>query len=414
MPPVDHTDTPRPLHLVLLEDDPVQLRLLERVLQHLCGGTIRGFQDGFDMLSYLALTETPVDAVFCDLQVPKLDGVQVIRLLAERAFPGWLVLISAEDTRLMATVRQVAISHGLAVMPPMAKPVGPAALRTLIDELRTPPPLRQARPIYRDVDLQTALARGELVNVYQPKVNARTGEWEGVEALVRWRHGIDGWISPEHFISLAEQHGLIDQLTRTVIVNALQDARAWHDAGWQPALSINVSMDNLTQVDFPDWVLQQLSQSCVSLGRFNLEVTESRLMDQPKLTLEVLSRLRLHKIQLAIDDFGTGHSSLRQLLQVPFHELKLDQGFVNGISRDSSAQAIFDASILMARKLHMRTVAEGVETPEDLDYVRASGCDAVQGYLIARPMASADLIAWADQWPTQRAQLWPAVTTRAG
>jgi EAL domain-containing protein (putative c-di-GMP-specific phosphodiesterase class I) len=178
----------------------------------------------------------------------------------------------------------------------------------------------------------------------------------------------------------------------------LRQARIWQDAGLHLCVAVNVSMDNLISLEFPDFVAQAVRQAGVPPTSLLLEVTESRLMKDPLAALDILTRLRLKHISLSIDDFGTGHSSLAQLRDIPFDELKVDRGFVHGAGRDPSLRALFEASLGMARQLGMKTVAEGVEDREDWDFLRLAGCDTAQGYFIARPMPGEELPCWIDDW----------------
>jgi EAL domain-containing protein (putative c-di-GMP-specific phosphodiesterase class I) len=236
------------------------------------------------------------------------------------------------------------------------------------------------------------------VNYYQPKVLVATGEVKGVEALVRWRHPVDGMVYPDQFIGVAEEHGLIHDLTRAVLGEALIQARLWRDRGMALRMAVNVSMDDLASLDFPELVAGQAAIAGVAPEDVVLEVTESRLMKDLKTPLEVLARLRLKRFSLSIDDFGTGHSSLAQLRNFPFDELKVDRGFVHGACRDKTLRAIFDASLGLATNLGMDIVAEGVEDRDDWDFLRRTGCRLAQGYFIARPMPADDLPAWLRAW----------------
>jgi EAL domain-containing protein (putative c-di-GMP-specific phosphodiesterase class I) len=187
----------------------------------------------------------------------------------------------------------------------------------------------------------------------------------------------------------------------------LRQARLWQDAGLRLHLAVNVSMDNLAALEFPDFVAHEADAAGVAASSLVLEVTESRLMKNPLAALDILTRLRLKRIRLSIDDFGTGHSSLAQLRDIPFDELKVDHGFVHGACKDASLKAIVEASLGMARQLGMQTVAEGVEDQADWDFLHSAGCDLAQGYFVARPMPAADLPGWIARWehrgPTREA-----------
>jgi EAL domain-containing protein (putative c-di-GMP-specific phosphodiesterase class I) len=236
------------------------------------------------------------------------------------------------------------------------------------------------------------------VNFYQPKVVVANAALDGVETLVRWRHPTDGLVFPDQFIGMAEEHGLIDALTRTVLRGAFAQANAWRRAGLHLRVAVNVSMDNLSSVDFAEYVAREAALADVAPQDVLLEITESRLMLDQRAPLEVLTRLRMKRFRLAIDDFGTGHSSLTQLRDIPFDELKIDRSFVHDAWRDQTARAIYDASLALGNKLGMVVVAEGVENREDWELLRRTDCGLAQGYFIGHPMPAAELPSWIDSW----------------
>jgi EAL domain-containing protein (putative c-di-GMP-specific phosphodiesterase class I) len=183
---------------------------------------------------------------------------------------------------------------------------------------------------------------------------------------------------------------------------ALVHAKVWQEAGLALRVAINVSMDNFSSLDFVDFIAGIAAEVGVPPQGVVLEVTESRLMGDRRAPLEALARLRLKHFHLSIDDFGTGHSSLTQLRNIPFDELKIDQSFVHGAWMDKTLRAIYDASLSLANQLGMEVVAEGVEDQEDWDFLRRTGCHLAQGYFIARPMPAADLFGWIETWNDQQ------------
>ena len=237
-------------------------------------------------------------------------------------------------------------------------------------------------------------------------MEVQSGRLVTVETLVRWQHVNDGVVYPDQFISVAEEHGLIDALTESVLDRALHQCRRWDDdEGLKVQVAVNVSMDNLGMLRFPDMVMEKVAAAGIPVSRLTLEVTESRLMNDRISSLEILIRLRLKQVGLSIDDFGTGHSSLVQLRDVPFDELKLDRSFVHGACDDQSLRAIFSANVAMAKQLDMRVVAEGVEDADDWAFLRTSGCTLAQGYFIGRPMRPEALPGWLDCWKVRFAAL---------
>jgi EAL domain-containing protein (putative c-di-GMP-specific phosphodiesterase class I) len=249
----------------------------------------------------------------------------------------------------------------------------------------------------------------EFFNVYQPKVRLSDGEVTGVETLVRWQHPEYGLVAPARFIEVAEEHGLIDRLTRTILTNALEQGRRWRMDGHEFHVAVNISMESLSSLDFPDFVADTVRKAGLPPHLLVLEVTESRLMRDPLAVLDVLTRIRLKHIGLSIDDFGTGHSSLAQLRDIPFDELKVDRRFVNHAHADSATRTILEASLGIARQLGMRSVAEGVELHADWELLRELGCDVAQGYFIAKPMNPSAFSQWMAEWEARRFTLRPSV-----
>lgn len=395
------------MKILLLDDEPLVLKLLTHQLAKLGFSEVILHERAQDALSLLEKDVGAIGLVFCDLQMPKMDGVEFVRHLARIGYAGGLVMVSGEDDRILKTAEKLALAHRLNVLGALHKPVSPEQLWQVLENrpARVATPSHASREVYEPGDLKRAIANAELVNYYQPKVELVSGSVAGVETLVRWRHPRDGLVFPDQFIPTAEEHGLIDDLTRTVLSSALRQARVWQDKNLHLHVAVNISMDNLGNLDFPDLLAREAQKEGISLTSLMLEVTESRLMKNPTAPLDILTRLRLKHIGLSIDDFGTGHSSLAQLRDIPFNELKVDRGFVHGACRDASLRAIFEASVGMARQLGMQTVAEGVEDRDDWDFLRAAGCDLAQGYFIAKPMPADDLAPWVIDWEARRCKL---------
>ncbi len=232
--------------VLLVDDEPFQLKLLQRQLaQNGITGTIGC--DATAALRRMDEAEAPPELVFLDLNMPDMDGVEFLRQLVKREYNGGLVLVSGEDERILDTASRLASAHRLNVLGHLHKPVDPGALTTLLHRWRTAtlPSSRRSRRMYDAEELELAIRRHELVNYYQPKVELSNGHLVGVEALVRWRHPVDGLVTPDQFLDAAEDHGVIDDLTRCVLSSAVAQARAWRDEGLDLRVAVNVSMANL-------------------------------------------------------------------------------------------------------------------------------------------------------------------------
>jgi EAL domain-containing protein (putative c-di-GMP-specific phosphodiesterase class I) len=255
---------------------------------------------------------------------------------------------------------------------------------------------------------ERALADQRLHMVYQPKVSLRDGGLTRVEALVRWDDPEFGPIAPSRFVPLAEEHGLIDDLTHWGLRTILRQWLDWCDEGLDTCIAFNISALSLQHLDFPDLVERMCRALEVPTDRLVLELTEGATQHLVKL-MDTLTRFRIKGIGLAIDDFGTGYSSLMQLRQLPFTEVKIDQAFVADVTRSRDCKLIIQAITDLAHGLGLVATAEGVETIEQLRAVRELGCDVVQGYLISPPLDPAALKGWTSDFRRG----WPAMIADA-
>jgi diguanylate cyclase (GGDEF)-like protein/PAS domain S-box-containing protein len=244
-------------------------------------------------------------------------------------------------------------------------------------------------------ELRRAIENDELLLHFQPKVDLRDGTLVGVEALVRWQHPVRGFLPPSEFITLAEQTGLINPLTRWVLQAALRQHQAWRELGLDIPVAVNLSRRTLHDPELPEMVARLLARWGAAPEGLVLEITESSLMADPQRAGENLKQLRALGVRMSIDDFGTGYSSLASLKNLSVDELKIDQSFVQAMATDASARAIVRAIIDLADALNLRVVAEGVEDRATLDVLASLGCQVAQGYFLSRPIAAADLQAWA-------------------
>ncbi len=398
------------MRILVLDDDPWMLKLLSHLLSKQGFTDVTTCESGSASLELLESLHGVLGLILCDLNMPEMDGVEFVRRLAERDYAGSLIFVSGEDERILKTAERLAHAHGISVLGSLHKPITPASLNTLLEKYLSSGRqeiVRRVRASYGADHLRDAIANGELVNYYQPKVSLTSGRVVGVESLVRWNHPLDGLVFPDQFIGLAEEHGLIDDLTRVVLTAALAQARIWRQAGLELIMSVNVSMDNLSTLGFADLVFRLTAAAGVLPVSVVLEVTESRLMKDLRGPLDVLARLLLKRFRLSIDDFGTGNSSLTQLLDIPFNELKVDHSFVHRAWADPTVLAIYEASLRLGKQIGIDTVAEGVEDRQDWDFVQRTGCDLGQGYFIARPMPAADLPGWIRDWELRAPDLLP-------
>ncbi|AXA91279.1 bifunctional diguanylate cyclase/phosphodiesterase [Massilia sp. YMA4] len=271
-----------------------------------------------------------------------------------------------------------------------AKSAGRNRLVAFVPEMT----LAAQRRAQLEAELRRAIEQEALLPYYQPQFDCRTGAMVGVEALLRWPHPERGFVSPAEFIPVAEDTGLIVELGRWVLRRACADVAAWDRAGAPPlTVAVNVSARQLKEPDFLGDVLAALHASGLAPGRLELELTESLLMDDVECAVAFMHAVRAAGVRLSIDDFGTGYSSLAYLQSFPINQLKVDRKFVQSLP--VAGHTIATAVIALARGFGLAVVAEGVERQEQLDWLRAAGCDHAQGFLLGMPMPAAQLLATA-------------------
>ncbi|MFN5746305.1 MAG: putative bifunctional diguanylate cyclase/phosphodiesterase, partial [Methylococcaceae bacterium] len=241
----------------------------------------------------------------------------------------------------------------------------------------------------------TVLDTGQLFLEYQPQVQMESFRIVGVEALLRWQHPQLGPMLPGRFIALAEETGLIEAIGCWVLKTACRQTRRWLDAGLQPgSIAVNLSVRQLRSPNLLETVAETLA-ACRLEGHFlELEVTETMLMEAPESVIPILTGLKQLGVKLALDDFGTGYSSLSYLKRFPFDHLKIDRSFVGDISTDSNDTVIVQSIISLGHSLGLKVIAEGVETAEQLRFLKQHHCDGIQGYHVAEPLPEADFTRW--------------------
>ncbi|HKY51272.1 MAG TPA: EAL domain-containing protein [Candidatus Limnocylindria bacterium] len=263
-------------------------------------------------------------------------------------------------------------------------------------------------------DLRRAVDEGELVLYYQPQVDLRSGAVTSVEALVRWMHPKRGLVGPDEFIPLAERTGLIKRLTRTVLTEAIRQARAWELAGLRMPIAVNLSMRNIHDPQLPQTIAQLLQRWDARPDLLRLEMTETVLAADPQRALQTMDSLRAMGVHIALDDFGIGYSSLAYLNRLPLDEIKIDRSFVIGMVDDESSATIVRATVELGHGLGYAVVAEGVENTETRQRLTALGCDAIQGFLVARPMPADQAAEWIGRATGAHGTLTAPVATPAG
>lgn len=374
--------------LLVIDDQPEVGTFVTRVA-HLAGyeavatTTANSFRN-------LLVSWKPTHAVM-DLMVPDVDGIELIRFLAELPHKPKLIIFSGAEPKILESARRLAEARGLKIVATISKPVRAAVLRAVLDGAKV------AADWLSDETLERALEEQQFFLMFQPKVVLPSRALAGFEALLRWRHPQRGLVPPADFIAFAEESPLIDRLTLWVVATALGQLREWRSQGLETTVAVNVSGKNLRDLRFADRVLDLCRQTGISPQQLTLELTETAVAKDAAAAMDILTRIRLRGAGLAIDDFGTAFSSLVQLQRLPFSEIKIDRTFVAECLESESATVIIKTIIGMAHNLGMKAVAEGIENQAVLERLADMGCDEAQGYGISRPLEPAAVSDWVQR-----------------
>lgn len=382
--------------VLVVDDDPVARRQIAMLLCSLGVHEVRTVEGAEAALIALTRANGGIDLLISDLNMPGMDGIEFLRHLADSNYRGSMIISSGVDERLLQSAADMVRAKGMNLRGILKKPMTQDALLHLLTDpcqITAAPSEQHKNIVITPNDIQEGIRRNEFDVYFQPKVDAATLSVVGMEALARWQHDGDT-VSPDVFINMAEQHGLIVSLSELLITKALVGGARLAEAGYSLTIAVNLSANWLSDIRLPEFILASVQATGFKAENLILEITETGVMADMATALDVMTRLRLKGFKLSIDDFGTGYSSMEQLQRIPFGELKLDKSFVQGATEKNAARAILASSIEMAKKMKLSTVAEGVETQAELDLVRGLGCDLVQGWFVAKAMPMEQLLAW--------------------
>ncbi len=381
---------------LILDDELIACEFMSDVAES-AGYHTRSLTDATELSEGLAFNPS---LILLDLNIPGMDGIEMLRVFAERRIDARVVLVSGEDRAVLNAASKLGVDQGLNIVGTLRKPLRAADLLALFRAAGRPAanPAKSNPPIFVE-ELRRALEGDEFLLYYQPQVALADGAWVGIEALIRWQHPQHGLLFPGSFVELAERSGLGLPMTLWVIKRATAECEMLNRSiGFTGTLSINLPPVAMIDRNLPEQIMSALAQSTCPNNRKQFEVTETSVAPDPVAALDILTRLRLKGIALSIDDFGTGHSSLAQLRELPFGELKIDMSFVRNAEIDTTARAIVEHSIQLSHQLGLKVLAEGVETEWTWRWLAAAGCELAQGYFIGRPMPAALLSDWQKLW----------------
>jgi len=387
--------------VMVVEDDAFQRRMLVRILTDMGVKKIDQAPEGNSALNMLLDRIEPIDIVISDLDMPTMDGMELIRHLGEQQSVGSVIVTSGLDPTLINSVETMARAYGIDLLGGIEKPVTQPKLGRLFKRFLLEGASKQvgdSGPTFTLDEIREGIEALEFYPYYQPKVEIATGRVVGAEALVRWLHPKHGVILPAHFIPQIEEADLVDDLTWNILAGAATHCRRLREHGFDMSVAVNLSLKSLTNTGIAERVMEILRGAGIEPCHIILEVTETAAISNVGHVLENLARLRMKGLGLAIDDYGTGYSSMQQLSRIPFTELKIDRSFVADAARQERLKVMVSASLDMTRKLGLKSVAEGVENRTDWELLVRLKCDIAQGYFIAKPMPYEALCEWVPNW----------------
>jgi EAL domain-containing protein (putative c-di-GMP-specific phosphodiesterase class I)/CheY-like chemotaxis protein len=389
------------LHFLVAEADTAQRGALVELLRGLGATRVTDVPDGHMALRCFQNGFAPVVQVaVIDLALPGMDGLELIRKLATLDTGARLIVTGAQPHNVLFSVETLAQAYGLDLLGAIAEPLTEAKLKALLEHY-TPvvtTAVRETAPSFTFTEVGIGLQKRQFEPFFQPKIELATGQVKGLEAFARWRHPEHGVLGPASFIDALEQHNRIDFLDWSMIEMSVERCRKFHDQGIPISISINLAPETLAHPAFIAQISACIGRHRVLPDYITFEMPESSVLNSDPNFIERMVRLRMMGFGLAIDDYGTGRSNLQLLARIPFSELKIDRSFVDGASKKRALGTVLRSCLGLAHSLDRMSVAVGVETRQDWDFLQGLGCTYAQGYHIANPMEASAFPGWLEDW----------------
>lgn len=381
-----------PCNIIAIDDEPEYLNLLSEFAAISSISTVTFSQWSDEVLPQL----NQDSLLFLDINMPKKDGIDSLMLISNAGFQGQIILLSGADESVINSVSKLGDSLNLNMFGTLTKPFTLQNFQDTITRYnnikQTPEVLNEAL-IELDLDLdhiKDGLKHHWIYPVYQPQINPETLEIEGMECLTRFKHPKLGFIPPQNFINALTDQNLIEAYTLLFMDKAINEIAPLLKQHQGLSISFNVSALSLNR-SFTSAILDMFSKHDITPSQITIEITETSAISLSDEALYAVSKFRAQGFNLSVDDFGTGYSTFLQLNDLPFTELKVDKTFVDQITTSNKSYKIVKASIVLAEILSLKSVAEGIETKEQLAILKAFGCNLIQGYLYSKPLEIEDL-----------------------
>ncbi|HAT1658442.1 TPA: EAL domain-containing response regulator [Legionella pneumophila] len=392
------------LSILIVEDEEFQRHILMRLLKNMGVVSIYEATEGRMALELIEKHANTIDILISDLKMAGMDGMELLRHLSENKTKISTIIFSGLERPLLTSIEAMALAYDINLLGVIEKPISKNKLELLLKKHLTTfrnhkaTKLKNPARSFTKKELLKGLNNDEFEPFFQPKIELITGFLKGAEALARWKHPHEGIINPQDFISDMEHMEIINDLTWIILKKAAKYCSSWRKAGLNMTVSVNLPLISLTDTTLANRITDLIVSQELEPHYMILEITESTTTSYIGSVLENLSRIRMKGFGLSIDDYGTGYSTIQQLMRIAYTELKIDQSFVTNAILNESTRVIVSSSLEMAKKLKLTSVAEGVETIEDWNYLLELGCDLAQGYFIAQPMPAEEFYKWAIEW----------------
>lgn len=386
------------LHVLLVDDSQAILKYVNKILEQSFNiSHVHTASSAPEAMQVLRQSKQ-INLLFLDLNMPNIDGIQLLSQISQLNYKGYVVIMSGVSTQIISSVEALAKSYGLNYIGTLIKPIHELDFNYIIDKIGGSRQKEATVDSLKVYEIIRAIKNNDIEVLYQPQVNLTTRAFMGVEALCRMTHPRLGLVSPDRFINKAEESELIIHITLAVLKKSMSDWHRWKQAGLEIHLAVNVSPIALQQIEFADTIFMLLEEYQMPANKLCIEITEGAVATDHSQELANLNRLNMRGVEIALDDFGQDHSTIERMQNLPLTYLKLDKSYFIE-NKDSVNQfALINTSISIAKDLNIKTIAEGVESNEVMSLVTDVGCDFGQGYYISQPIKAKDLYKWQHEW----------------
>ncbi len=386
------------LHVLVVDDSATILKYVSKVLGQSYDISHVHCASSAPEAMQILRQSTQINLLFLDLNMPDVDGIQLLSQLSEIEYKGYVVIMSGVSTQIISSVESLAKTYGLNYIGTLLKPMHEGDFHYIIDKIGGSRKKSEAIESLKVYEIIRAIKNNDIEVLYQPQADLTTRSFIGVEALCRMNHPRLGMVSPDRFIDKAEESELIVHITLAVLKKSMGDWKKWHQSGLNIKLAVNVSPIALQQIEFADTVFMLLKEYGMPAENLCLEITEGVLANDHAQELMNLNRLNLRGVELALDDFGQKHSTIERIQNLPLTYLKLDKSYFIDNKDNMNQIALINTSISIAKDLNIKTIAEGIEDSAVMSLVTEMGCDFGQGYYIGCPMPAKRIFSWQREW----------------